>query len=81
MYVIRNGGGDGAVVRVVHAALAARNPSSNYRNLDWSFLHAIPPIGTKFTLPDVLGPQSQLDVLRPTGRAARSPSSCSRADV
>jgi hypothetical protein len=27
--------------------------------LGWSFLHAIPPIGTKFTPPDVLGPQSQ----------------------
>ena len=27
--------------------------------LGWSFLHAIPPIGTKFALPDVLGPQSQ----------------------
>ena len=27
--------------------------------LGWSFLHAIPPIGTKFTPADVLGPQSQ----------------------
>lgn len=27
--------------------------------LGWSFLHAIAPIGTKFTPPDVLGPQSQ----------------------
>jgi hypothetical protein len=27
--------------------------------LGWSFLHAIPPIGTKFALADVLGPQSQ----------------------
>jgi hypothetical protein len=27
--------------------------------LEWSFLEAIPPIGTKFTPPDVLGPQSQ----------------------
>jgi hypothetical protein len=25
----------------------------------WSFLHAVPPIGTKFDLPEVLGPQSQ----------------------
>jgi hypothetical protein len=25
----------------------------------WSFLHAVPSIGTKFTLADVLGPQSQ----------------------
>ncbi len=28
-------------------------------DLGWSFLHAVPPIGTKFALPDVLGPQSQ----------------------
>jgi hypothetical protein len=28
-------------------------------DLGWSFLHAIPPIGTKFDLPEVLGPQSQ----------------------
>ena len=27
--------------------------------LGWSILHAIPPIGTKFALPDVLGPESQ----------------------
>ena len=27
--------------------------------LGWSFLHAVPPIGTKFALPDVLGPESQ----------------------
>jgi hypothetical protein len=27
--------------------------------LGWSFLHAVPPIGTKFALPEVLGPQSQ----------------------
>jgi hypothetical protein len=28
-------------------------------DLGLSFLHAVPPIGTKFALPDVLGPQSQ----------------------
>jgi hypothetical protein len=28
-------------------------------DVGWSFLHAVPPIGTKFALPDVLGPQSQ----------------------
>ena len=28
-------------------------------DLGWSFLHAVPPIGTKFDLPDVLGPESQ----------------------
>ena len=30
--------------------------------LGWTFLHAIPPIGTKFALPDVLGPESQAAV-------------------
>jgi hypothetical protein len=28
-------------------------------DVGWAFLHAIPPIGTKFALPDVLGPESQ----------------------
>jgi hypothetical protein len=28
-------------------------------DMGWSFLHAIPSIGTKFASPDVLGPQSQ----------------------
>jgi hypothetical protein len=28
-------------------------------DLGWSFLHAVPPIGTKFALPEVLGPESQ----------------------
>jgi hypothetical protein len=28
-------------------------------DLGWSFLHAVPPIGTKFDLPDALGPESQ----------------------
>jgi hypothetical protein len=28
-------------------------------DVGWSFLHAVPAIGTKFALPDVLGPQSQ----------------------
>jgi len=28
-------------------------------DLGWSFLHAVPPIGTKFAHPDVLGPESQ----------------------
>jgi len=32
--------------------------------LGWSFLHAIPSIGTKFALADVLGPQSQPVVFR-----------------
>ena len=38
---------------------AARNPSWSCRELGWTFLHAIPPIGTKFALPEVLGPESQ----------------------
>jgi len=28
-------------------------------DLGWSFLHAVPPIGTKFALAEVLGPESQ----------------------
>jgi hypothetical protein len=34
-------------------------PILDLPGLGWSFLHAVPPIGTKFALPDVLGPQSQ----------------------
>ncbi|HEU5134006.1 MAG TPA: glycoside hydrolase family 2 TIM barrel-domain containing protein [Steroidobacteraceae bacterium] len=35
------------------------NPVLELPDLGWSFLHAVPAIGTKFALPDVLGPQSQ----------------------
>lgn len=28
-------------------------------DVGWAFLHAVPPMGTKFALPDVLGPESQ----------------------
>ncbi len=34
-------------------------PVLDLPDLGWSFLHAVPPIGTKFALADVLGPQSQ----------------------
>jgi hypothetical protein len=34
----------------------------------WAFLHAVPPIGTKFNLPDVLGPESQPSVFTGTLR-------------
>ena len=37
----------------------AKIPILDLPDLGWSFLHAVPPIGTKFALPDVLGPQSQ----------------------
>ena len=36
-----------------------KQPVIDVPDLGWSFLHAIPPIGTKFTLANVLGPQSQ----------------------
>jgi hypothetical protein len=34
-------------------------PVIDLPNVGWSFLHAIPPIGTKFDRAEVLGPQSQ----------------------
>ncbi len=34
-------------------------PVIDLPDVGWAFLHAVPPIGTKFTVPDVLGPQSQ----------------------
>ena len=34
-------------------------PVLDLPDLGWSFLHAVPPIGTKFAPPGVLGPQSQ----------------------
>ena len=37
----------------------ANKPVIELPDLGWSFLHAVPPIGTKFALPEVLGPQSQ----------------------
>jgi hypothetical protein len=35
-------------------------PVIDLPDVGWSFLHAIPAIGTKFALPDALGPQSQV---------------------
>ncbi len=43
----------------LHRPQAGKQPVLELPDLGWSFLHAIPPIGTKFTLADVLGPQSQ----------------------
>jgi hypothetical protein len=40
----------------------AAQPVLDLPDVGWAFLHAIPPIGTKFALPDVLGPQSQPSV-------------------
>jgi hypothetical protein len=37
-------------------------------DVGWAFLHAVPPIGTKFNLPDVLGPESQPAVFNGTLR-------------
>ena len=34
-------------------------PVIDLPDVGWAFLHVVPPIGTKFTLPDVLGPESQ----------------------
>ncbi len=34
-------------------------PVIDLPDVGWAFLHAVPPIGTKFALPDVLGPESQ----------------------
>ena len=41
------------------APTPGEKPILELPDLGWSFLHAVPPIGTKFALPDVLGPQSQ----------------------
>ena len=43
----------------LHRPQPGRQPVLDVPDLGWSFLHAIPSIGTKFTLADVLGPQSQ----------------------
>ena len=37
-------------------------------DVGWAFLHAVPPIGTKFALPEVLGPESQPAVFTGTAR-------------
>jgi hypothetical protein len=43
----------------VHRPQPGQQPVIVLPDLGWSFLHAIPPIGTKFDLPETLGPQSQ----------------------
>jgi len=43
----------------LYAPTPGEKPILELPDLGWSFLHAVPPIGTKFALPDVLGPQSQ----------------------
>ena len=43
----------------LYAPTPGEKPILELPDLGWSFLHAVPPIGTKFALPEVLGPQSQ----------------------
>ena len=43
----------------LYTPLGGEKPILELPELGLSFLHAIPPIGTKFALPDVLGPESQ----------------------
>jgi hypothetical protein len=43
----------------LHRPQPGKLPVIELPDLGWSFLHAIPPIGTKFDLPETLGPQSQ----------------------
>ena len=43
----------------LYSPTPGEKPVLELPDLGWAFLHAVPPIGTKFALPDVLGPQSQ----------------------
>jgi hypothetical protein len=43
----------------LYSPTPGEQPILELPKLGWSFLHAVPPIGTKFALPEVLGPQSQ----------------------
>lgn len=43
----------------LHRPQPGKLPVIDVPDLGWSFLHVIPPIGTKFTLAGVLGPQSR----------------------
>ena len=43
----------------LHRPQPGKQPVISLPDLGWSFLHAIPAIGSKFDLPAVLGPQSQ----------------------
>jgi hypothetical protein len=44
----------------LHKPQPGKQPVIELPDLGWSFLHVIPPIGTKFDLPETLGPQSQV---------------------
>jgi hypothetical protein len=52
----------------LHRPEAGKQPVIDLPDLGWSFLHAIPPIGSKFDLAETLGPQSQRTVVRGTQR-------------
>jgi hypothetical protein len=54
--VVRNGGG--IPFHGLYRPTPGEKPVIELPDGGWSFLHAVPPIGTKFDLPDVLGPQS-----------------------
>jgi hypothetical protein len=43
----------------LYSPTRGEKPVLELPDLGWSFLHAVPPIGTKFALPVVQGPQSQ----------------------
>lgn len=51
-----------------HRPQPGKQPVLDVPDQGWSFLHAIPAIGTKFTLADVLGPQSRPTTLDGTIR-------------
>jgi len=55
--VVRNGGK--IPFFGLYQPTPGEQPVLELPRLGWSFLHAIPAIGTKFALPEVLGPQSQ----------------------
>jgi hypothetical protein len=57
---VRIGNGNATVPYfALYSPSGGEKPIIELPPLGWSFLHAIAPIGTKFTPPDVLGPQSQ----------------------
>jgi hypothetical protein len=60
--VIRNH--SGVPYFALYRPTPGEKPILELPDLGWSFLHALPPIGTKFALPDSLGPQSQTTQVR-----------------
>jgi hypothetical protein len=54
---IRNGGK--VPFFALYRPAPGEKPILELPDMGWSFLHAIPSIGTKFAAADVLGPQSQ----------------------